>query len=80
MKTPIYLLIVVSLILGSCSSSYKAGVAEYDDLYYTPQDAKMQAQVQTDYVQPAAYQQNMQAVPQEEFKRNKRPKTFFCGR
>ena len=66
MKTPIYLLIIVSLILGSCSSSYKAGVAEYDDLYYTPKDAKMQAQVQTENVQPTANQQNVQAVPQEE--------------
>ncbi len=64
MKTPIYLLIVVSLILGSCSSSYKAGVAEYDDLYYTPSDVKMQAQVEN--VQPVANQQNVQAVPQEE--------------
>ncbi|KPL12306.1 MAG: hypothetical protein AMS26_18250, partial [Bacteroides sp. SM23_62] len=64
MKTSIYLLIIVSLILGACSSSYKAGVAEYDDLYYTPRDANMQAE--TANVQPEASQQNVQAVPEEE--------------
>ncbi|MCK5462532.1 MAG: hypothetical protein KAI95_05925, partial [Bacteroidales bacterium] len=64
MKTTIYLLIVVSLILGSCSSSYKAGVTEYDDLYYTPRDAKMQAEATN--IQPGANQQNVQAVPEEE--------------
>jgi hypothetical protein len=64
MKTPIYLLIIVSLILGSCASSYRAGVTEYDDLYYTPRDARMQAEAVN--VQTEAGQQNVQAVPQEE--------------
>ncbi|MCK5505198.1 MAG: hypothetical protein KAJ10_08550 [Thermodesulfovibrionia bacterium] len=42
MKTSAQILIILSLVLGACSSSYKAGVSGYDDLYYTPKDARMQ--------------------------------------
>jgi len=38
------IIIILALTLGACSSSYKAGVSEYDDLYYTPKDARMQSQ------------------------------------
>ncbi|MCK4748854.1 MAG: hypothetical protein KAT15_17495, partial [Bacteroidales bacterium] len=46
MKTSINISIILSLalVLGACSSTYKAGVSEYDDLYYTPRDARMQSQ------------------------------------
>ena len=64
MKTSIFILVIVSLVLGGCSSSYKAGVTEYDDLYYTPKDAEMQAKATN--VQPATSQQSAQAVQQEE--------------
>ena len=46
MKTSknISIIVILALVLGACSSSYKAGVSEYDDLYYTPKDARMQNQ------------------------------------
>ena len=38
------IILILAFTLGACSSSYKAGVSEYDDLYYTPRDARMQSQ------------------------------------
>jgi hypothetical protein len=48
---------VLGIVLGACSSTYKAGIAEYDDLYYTPRDAKMQSR---------ADQSVVTAVPNEQ--------------
>ena len=42
----ISLILILALALGACSSTYKAGVTGYDDLYYTPGDARMQAAAQ----------------------------------
>ena len=67
MKTLINIgtIIVLAIFLGACSGSYKAGVTEYDDLYYTPRDARMQAQVtETDAL--AATTQTRVQDPQEE--------------
>ena len=66
MKTSINIsiILILALILGACSSSYKAGVAEYDDLYYTPKDAKMQSQAAEAEVMAGT--QGTQAAPQEE--------------
>ena len=46
MKTLINIssILILAIALGACSSSYKAGVTEYDDLYYTPRDTRMQSQ------------------------------------
>ncbi len=46
MKTTINIsiILILAITLGACSSSYKAGVSEYDDLYYTPRDARMQSE------------------------------------
>ena len=45
MKTSFYILIAATLVLGSCSGSYRAGVSTYDDLYYTPRTTPVQTEV-----------------------------------
>ncbi len=45
MKAKVTILMILAIVLGACSSTYRAGIADYDDLYYTPSDAKKQATV-----------------------------------
>ena len=42
MKANLTILMILAVILGACSSTYRAGIADYDDLYYTPRAAKQQ--------------------------------------
>jgi len=68
MKAKITIIGALALILGACSSTYRAGVAPYDDLYYTPSAPSEEAVVA---VEPQAevqeqYQEQYQEQPVEE--------------
>ena len=54
MKTSFNILILSTLVLGSCSPTYKAGVSAYDDLYYTPRDARIQSETPVSQVRTQA--------------------------
>ena len=60
----INIILILALVLGACSSSYKAGISEYDDLYYTPRDARMQSEASN--VTALNGGQGSLAVPEDE--------------
>ena len=64
MKTQVHILILTALVMGACSSSYRAGVGSYDDLYYTPRDARIQNEAVQNQVRTQELTE--QAVQQEE--------------
>ena len=63
MRTILYIS-VIAVLFSSCSASYRAGLAEYDDLYYTPKKAVVQEPVAVADTQPAV-QENSEAAVEE---------------
>jgi len=84
MKTKIHYLIAIPLIMGACTSSYRAGVSGYDDLYYTPSDARIQselAQTQVEARTPAQTEQNYQLEELSDYEKYRQGwmKWFHCS-